>query len=112
MLTIEALKKYGADTQTGVKRCANNEALYLKLVKTIPSNSGFNALSEAIKNNDLDNAFQAAHGLKGILANLSIDPLLKPIIDITEHLRNKENIDYSNYLNIIANKKKLLEELL
>lgn len=112
MLNIELLKKYGADTDTGVKRCANNEALYLRLVSTIPSNPGFNNLYETIKNGDLDNAFLASHGLKGILANLSLNPLLNPIVDITEHLRNKEKIDYNPYLNILENKRKQLEEII
>lgn len=112
MLTIEALNKYGADTLTGVKRCANNEALYLRLVSTIPSNQGFNGLYDAIKNNDLDNAFSYAHGLKVIIANLSLDPLLNPVIEITEHLRNRDKIDYSPYLILIEDDRKKLEEIL
>ena len=112
MLTIEKLNEYGADTTSGVKRCANNVALYLRLVNTVPSNQGFNGLYEAIKNNNLDEAFSMAHGLKGILANLSLDPLLKPVIEITEHLRNRDNIDYSQYVSIIEEKRKLLEDLL
>ena len=112
MLTIEKLNEYGADTISGVKRCANNVALYLRLVNTVPSNQGFNGLYEAIKNNNLDEAFSMAHGLKGILANLSLDPLLNPVIEITEHLRNRDNIDYSQYVSIIEEKRKLLEDLL
>ena len=112
MLTMEILNKYGANTKDGIKRCANNEALYLKLVNTIPSNPSFNLLYESINNNNLDEAFQYAHGLKGILSNLSLDPILKPIIEITEHLRNKEIINYKSYLSIIEEKRKELEELL
>jgi hypothetical protein len=112
MLTIETLNAFGADTISGIKRCANNEALYFKLVRTIPSNHGFNDLYDAIKNNDLDTAFSYAHGLKGILANLSLDSLYKPISEMTEHLRNKDNIDYKPYLSIIEEKRKELENLL
>ncbi|MBQ9448412.1 MAG: hypothetical protein IJU60_00890 [Acholeplasmatales bacterium] len=112
MLSVEKLNEFGADTISGIKRCANNEELYLRLVKMVPSNKGFSDLYEAIKNNSLDEAFLAAHGLKGILANLSLDPILNPIKEITELLRNKENIDYSKYLLIIEEKRKLLEEML
>ena len=112
MLTIETLNNFGADTKTGIERCANNEALYLRLIKTVPTNNGFNGLYEAIKNNNLEEAFSYAHGLKGILANLSLDPILNPIIEVTEHLRNKDNIDYSNYLNTIEEKRKELEDLI
>ena len=109
---IDKLNKFGADTITGIKRCANNESLYLRLVKTIPQNPGFNGLYETIKNNNLDEAFSYAHGLKGILANLSLDPILNPIVEVTEHLRNKEKIDYSKYLNLIEEKRKELENIL
>ncbi len=112
MLTIESLNNFGVDTNDGIKRCANNELLYLKLVKTIPSNQGFNNLYENIKNNNLEEAFKASHGLKGVLANLSLNPLLKPIEEITELLRNKNNIDYSNYLSIIEEKRKELEKII
>ena len=112
MLTIETLNAFGADTISGIKRCANNEALYLRLIKTVPTNNGFNGLYEAIKNNNLEEAFSYAHGLKGILANLSLDSLYKPISEMTEHLRNKDNIDYKPYLSIIEEKRKELENLL
>ena len=112
MLAIDNLKKFGADTDMGIKRCANNEALYLRLVTTVPSNQGFNSLYESIKNNNLDDAFTYAHGLKGILANLSLDPLSNVVVEITEHLRKKEQMDYSSYISIIENKRKELEDII
>ena len=35
MLTIEELKKLGADTDDGLQRCMNDEGFYLGLVKTV-----------------------------------------------------------------------------
>jgi HPt (histidine-containing phosphotransfer) domain-containing protein len=101
MITLEKLNNWGADTNTGIKRCANNTNLYLKLVNMVKTNSSFKMLEDAIKNNNLEDAFQAAHGLKGILSNLELTPLLDPIKEITELLRNKKEMDYSPYLNII-----------
>jgi len=112
MLTIEKLKNYGANVEEGVLRCAKNEALYIRLVGMVPNNPGFNKLYEAIKFKDYEEAFLASHGLKGILANLSLNPILKPIVDITEHLRNKEDIDYTKYVSLIEGKRKELEDLL
>ncbi len=94
MLTIDALKEFGADTDMGVRRCAGREALYLKLVAKIPGDKGFGALKEAIAAKDLNAAFEAAHGLKGILGNLSLTPLFENVNDMTEHLRAGEDIDY------------------
>ena len=32
MLTIDKLNAFGADTQTGLGRCMNNEAFYFRLI--------------------------------------------------------------------------------
>lgn len=101
MITLEKLNNWGADTNTGIKRCANNTNLYLKLVNMVKTNSSFKMLEDAIKNNNLEDAFQAAHGLKGILSNLELTPLLDPIKEITELLRNKKEMDYSPFIEII-----------
>ncbi|MCR4699207.1 MAG: Hpt domain-containing protein [Bacilli bacterium] len=111
MLTIEGLKIFGADVEEGLKRCVNKEALYLKLVATVPGNDGFTKLPKAIENHDLEAAFQAAHGLKGIILNLALTPFASPVIEMTEHLRAKEDIDYSSYLAKIEEKRAALEEL-
>ena len=112
MLSIEKLNEFGADTKAGIKRCAGNEALYLRLVGMVPANTSFYNLYEAIKNNNLDEAFNNAHALKGILANLSLGPLLKPVLEITEYLRNKEELDYSNLIKSIEENRKKLEKLI
>ncbi len=101
MLTIDALKDYGANVEEGLARCVNKESLYLRLVKTVPVHEGFNKLYEAIKNHDLEEAFQCAHGLKGAVTNLSLTPLVEPIVKITELLRAKQDIEYTDLLNQI-----------
>ena len=37
MLTIDSLKKFGVDTDTGLARCMGNEALYLRLAASVPA---------------------------------------------------------------------------
>ena len=112
MLTIEALKQYGADAEVGLARCINNESLYLRLVGQVAGNDNFVKLVKAIENNNYDDAFQAAHGLKGIVTNLSLTPLEKPICEITELLRNKTDVDYSSLLEEIETQRKRLGELM
>ena len=87
MLTVDALKQFGADTADGLGRCMNNEAFYLKLVARVPGDSNFNLLSQSIARGDKKAAFEAAHALKGIMANLGITPLYEPISGLTELLR-------------------------
>lgn len=111
MLTIDKLKEFGVDINSGLQRCVNNETLFLRLVSMVPDNESFNKLYEAVDNKDFDAAFSAAHSLKGILSNLSINPLLEPVLKITELLRNKTDYDYSSYLKEIEEKRKVLEEM-
>ena len=48
MLTVESLREYGANVDEGLQRCFGNEALYLKLAATVPSEKNFDKLNDAI----------------------------------------------------------------
>lgn len=98
MLTIDALNEFGANTAEGLNRCMDNEAFYLKLVKMAVKDDSFNKLSDAIAAGDKDAAFDAAHALKGVLANLSLTPIAEQASEITELLRAREDADYPAYL--------------
>lgn len=111
MLTIDKLKEFGVDTDSGIKRVMGKEDLYLSLVKTVPSNEGFAMLNEAVRAGDLDAAFEAAHGLKGILGNLDIKVLYDKLADITEKLRAREERDYSKELGEIEELRAELEDI-
>ena len=101
MLTIEGLKELGADTDSGLGRCRNNEAFYLRLVGMAASDEHFGQLREAVEKDDLDAAFEHAHALKGVLANVSLTNILEPIKEITEDLRARKEKDYSDVLGRI-----------
>ncbi len=111
MITIDALKEYGANVDEGLGRCMGNEALYLKLVSTIPNEEKFSKLMESLEANDLDSAFENAHALKGVTGNLALTPLYDPLVEITELLRSRTEMDYTNLKELINSKKEELEEL-
>lgn len=102
MLTIEGLKELGANTDEGLTRCLNNESFYLRLVGMAAQDDKFEALGEAIKENDLDKAFEHAHALKGVLANVSLTNVLEPVAEITEDLRARKEKDYTELLDKIS----------
>ena len=108
MITIEKLQTFGADTEDGLARCMKNEALYLRLVGTVPGEQNFEKLKLAVEEGDLDKAFDAAHALKGVLGNLSLTPLYDKIVEITELLRARTEMDYGP---MIAELMALREEL-
>lgn len=98
MITIDALNRYGANTQEGLTRCMNNEAFYIMLVNKALADRRLDQLEQQIAAKDLEAAFETAHTLKGMYANLSLDPLTKPVSEITELLRNKSDADYTALL--------------
>ena len=60
--------------------------------------ANYDKLRDALDQKDLTAAFECAHALKGILANLSLDPLLAPVSEMTEALRAKTDRDYTPLL--------------
>ena len=112
MLTLETLRAWGANVDEAMARCLNNETFYLTLVRKGLQDPNFNRLPEAVGNGDLDKAFDAAHALKGVTANLALTPILKPVQEITELLRSRTNTDYAPLLAEIGTQKENLEKLL
>ena len=112
MLTIDALKQLGCDTDDGLSRCMGNEAFYFKLIGKVIDDKNFQALEDAVAAKDLDKAFDAAHSLKGVLGNLALTPVYQPVYEITELLRERRDVDYSGYLKTISDKRKEIAALM
>ena len=106
MLTIEALKEYGADVDTGLARCMGMKDFYIRMVNLELGDKNFSALEEAVKQQDTKAAFEAVHALKGALGNLSLTPLLKPIYEMTDLLRGAQAMPDITELSL-----RLMEEL-
>jgi len=111
-VTIKELADLGADTNEGVKRCAGNEAFYLMMIPKAIDAGRYKNLEESINVGDLDKAFEEAHALKGILANLSLTPILKPVDEITELLRSRQQTDYSGLISEMWDKRNSFEKIL
>ena len=112
MLTIDALKQFGCNTDDGLSRCMGNEAFYFKLIGKVIDDKNFQMLEDAVASKDLDKAFDAAHSLKGVLGNLALTPVYQPVYEITELLRERKDIDYSEYIKTISEKRKELALLM
>ena len=96
MLTIEKLKAYGANVEEGMERCLNNEAIYFRLIGMAAE----------------DAAFNAAHSLKGALGNLALEPMYRPVVELTELLRRKTPGDYDALLRAILAQREALRALI
>ena len=111
MLDINKLREYGADVDSGLARCMNNEGFYLKLVEKSVKDAAFDKLAAAIDAGDLNAAFEAAHGLKGVAGNLALSPIYDPVVEITELLRARTEMNYSELVSKILAKKEELSQL-
>lgn len=90
MITLDALKAYGADTKEGLARCMGLEDFYLQLVESELGDANFELLETSLEAGDVKAAFDAAHALKGALGNLALTPLYESLSAITERLRGAE----------------------
>ena len=111
MLTIDALAAFGANVDEGLNRCMKNEGFYFRLVKMALADGGFEKLKTALAAGDKKAAFEAAHALKGVLGNLALTPLYKPVSEMTELLRAGQDADYASYLRELEEQKAKLTAL-
>ena len=111
MLSIETLRDFGASVDEGLERCLNKEDFYLRLVSNVLDDEGFEKLNSALAQNDLDAAFEAAHSLKGSTGNLALTPLYEVLQEVTELLRARKEMDYTEYLKKINEKRQELKQL-
>ena len=102
MITIEALNEYGADTKSGLTRCMGMTDFYIRLVRMELNDPNFEKLAVALKNKNMQEAFEAAHALKGAIGNLALTPIYDPVCELTEKLRSAaEPIDTGDLLQAI-----------
>lgn len=84
------LEDAGVDFERTMERFMNNEAFYLKFLKRFPADPNFQALKEALEKQDMETVERAAHTLKGVSANLGLDPVAFHLSEIVRAVRSNE----------------------
>ncbi len=95
MITVDALRNWGADVKDGLARCMNSEPFYLRMVGMVEADTNYENCGRALEAGDLKAAFEAAHALKGVLGNLALTPMFEPASELTEALRAQNGADYA-----------------
>ncbi len=91
----EKLEAYGVDVPTTMERLANSEPLYLKCLDIFVADANLERLGTAVEQGDLKTGFEAAHALKGVSANLGLQPFVDKICAMVEPLRSADaGVDY------------------
>lgn len=86
---IKKLSQLGVVWETAMNTFAGHEEVYYNLIKKLPADEYFEILQKEIKNKNYEEAFKAAHTLKGICSNLGIKILLEQLNPLVELLRRE-----------------------
>lgn len=87
---LEELEKLGCDMEGAMERFLNDEDFYRECFEKVLEDPGFNSLGEALREKDVQRAFESAHALKGVLANLGLTSLYNIIVEIVNPLREEK----------------------
>lgn len=83
----ELLEQKGFDVDGTMRRFLNNEALYMKCMKKFLDDTSFEKLKESYQAGNVNEAFKAAHTMKGSVSNLGIAQMYQMLIPMVEKLR-------------------------
>ncbi len=87
------MEENGADVETTVKRFMGNEKMYMKFIMKFLDDNNYDKLKENLSKGDYEETFNSAHTLKGVAANLGIDPVCALAAEISDLLRHKKTGD-------------------
>ncbi len=79
MLTLNALKIYGADTASGLHRCLGDESFYLGLVEMLICDEKFDLLADAIRERNITACLHIAYALSDTADALALAPLAEQL---------------------------------
>lgn len=86
MTTQQFYEKIGGNYADTMSRLMTEERV-LRFVRKFPADESFNALKDALARSAQEEAFRAAHTLKGVAQNLGFTALYEKASAVTEVLR-------------------------
>ena len=89
MTIQECYRQMGANYEDVLKRLYS-ESMIRKFARMFLDDDSYPKLEDALKKENVEEAFRAAHTLKGVCQNLGFDNLYKASFDITEKLRGRD----------------------
>lgn len=92
-MTVKECYEFLHGDYSGALSRLRKEALLYKYLKKLPADPCYETLKNAVAENDPKTAFRAAHTMKGVFINLSLDELYTHASEITELLRPLQEIE-------------------
>ncbi|MCR5791595.1 MAG: Hpt domain-containing protein [Lachnospiraceae bacterium] len=84
----EGLIRAGVNVEELNNRIMGNETLIFHFLKQFLKDENYTTLVSSMDCDDVEGAFHAAHTLKGVCGNLSLQSLSKEVCPLVEDLRN------------------------
>lgn len=102
IVTIMELNEF-IDVESAKERFMGNENLYKRFLFELPNRTLYEELKEVLAQENVQEAFETAHRMKGIIENLSLNLLGRKIYEMVEVLRGgslpdenlKDALDYA-----------------
>ena len=85
---LQELIAWGCDIEGALERFLDDKELYMMCLQTVTTDVKFKKLGEALAEERVQEAFDCAHTLKGVFANLGLSPMFTIIETIVEPLRS------------------------
>lgn len=112
--TLNKLKEYGCDVDGALIRMLDDKEFLLQCMKAAIDEDEYELLGAALAENDVTKAFELAHAIKGVTANVGLNPLMNKVALIVEPLRAGNmtglNDEYTDMLKIRNDIRKILSE--
>lgn len=88
---LEVLKDWKCDVDGAMERFMGDEELYRTCLNAVLVDKSFAGLGAALEEGAVKEAFDHAHTLKGVLANMGLTPMYDITVRIVEPLRNGDS---------------------
>jgi len=100
MTLREFYEKTNADYDAVIRRLIN-ETLVLKYLNKFQNDVYFTQLRQAVSRQDYETAFRCAHTLKGLCLTLGFETMSRPVMALTEELREGRTENAETHLAAI-----------
>lgn len=108
----EVLTRIGVNIEEALDRFVGKEDLLVLFLKKFAKDSSYESLKAAMAEKQYEDAFEAAHALKGICGNLSIVHLFEVVCKEVEFLRAKQYSQADEwYPEVVKEYERVIEEL-
>ena len=110
-MLLDELRNWGCDVDGALERFVGDEDLYKMCLNTVLVDKSFAGLGETLRASQVKEAFDHAHTLKGVLANMGLIPMFDIVVRIVEPLRTGDTEGLLPIYEELMQSKEMLAEM-